>query len=148
MNKLFPEIFLLLLAVVTEPPAFCQKISVKELLEQPSNVVLIENFYQIKLDDYNAFTSNSSTGFAENDKCFIQNFQNENGLKGQLIIQLDFAGKTNYIGISKVFIDRYKKIVKPKTMLIYELEGCYSGLSSNWSIANCMANKIVLYIGD
>ena len=138
----------MLLAVVTESSAICQKISVKELLEQPSNVILIENFYQVKLDDYNNFTSNSGTGFVENDKCYIQNLQSESGLKGQIVLQIDFAGKIQYIGISKMFIDKYKKILKPKILLLNDLESCMSGISSNWTLANCMVQKIISYLSD
>jgi len=138
-------IFFFICEITTGYP---QKISMKEFLEQPSNAILIENFYQIKLDDFNSFTSNSTAGFTENDRCYIQNFQSETGLKGQLILQFDFSGKAQYIGISKVFIDKSKKSLKPKSILINDLENCYFSIMSNWNIANCMAKKIILYISD
>jgi hypothetical protein len=128
--------------------SYSQKISTKELLEQPSNAILSDNFYQIKLDDYNNFVSSSSSGFLQNDKCFIQNFQSEDGLKGQIVVQLDFAGKIQFLGISKIFIDKYKKILKPKIFLIDDLEGCNSDISSNWNKANCIMLKIVLYLSN
>lgn len=127
---------------------YSQKISIKDLLEQPSNAILIENFYQIKLDDFVNFTSNSNVGFLSNDKCFIQNFQGENAIKGQLVLQFDFAGKSQYIGISKYFIDKFKKTYKPKLILLNDIESCISGITSNWIMANCMVQKIISYISD
>jgi hypothetical protein len=136
----------ILLKIVVVLSAFSQKIFAKELIEQPANAVLIENFYQISLNDESNFTSNSSIGFIQDDKCYIQNFQREDGLKGQLIIQLDFAGKIQYIGISKVFIDKYKNLLKPKIFLIDDIAGCMNNIGSNWTVANCIVQKIISYM--
>ncbi len=148
MNRIFFKILIFISFLLRISQGFSQKISTKELIEQPSNAILIENFYQIKLDDYNNFTSNSSVGFIQNDKCYIQNLQSEAGLKGQIVLQFDFAGRSQYMGISKVFIDKYKKILKPKGLLLNDLENCMLGISSNWNLANCMVQKIISYLSD
>ncbi|HMK27144.1 MAG TPA: hypothetical protein VK483_14025 [Chitinophagaceae bacterium] len=148
MNRIFFKTLIFISVFLKMSQGFSQKISIKELMEQPSNAILVENFYQIKLDDYNNFTSNSSVGFIQNDKCYIQNLQSETGLNGQIVLQFDFAGKSQYIGISKVFMDKYKKILKPKILLLNDLESCMSGISSNWSLANCMVQKIISYLSD
>lgn len=128
--------------------SFGQKISARELLEEISGTILVENFYQIDLNDYNNFISPVSTGFQEKEKCYIQNFQSEDKLKGQLLIQLDFTGRIQYLGIAKVFIDKYRKISKSKMILINELENCTSEINANWQIANCLSKKIIEFISD
>src|SRR5258705_9875513 len=85
MNRVFLKMPIFIFFLLRISQGFSQKISIKELMEQPSNAILVENFYQIKLEDYNNFTSNSSAGFIQNDKCYIQNLQSETGLNGQIV---------------------------------------------------------------
>lgn len=145
---LYKKIFLLNIIIGLSFLAAGQKISEKELIEQTAETILIENFYQIDINDYVNFCKPTSIGFLEKEKCYIQNFQAENKLKGQLIIQLDFSGKVQFMGISKIFIDKYKKLIKPKMILSNSLEECFSGVNSNWQIANCLSNKIIEFISD